>query len=77
MPSDLSELYNDGLVPPPDLSTDIPSLRQPTNRLTPEQMVQSRNQLVVAVIVLIALVCLLLVVGGVLFAWTILTRLVL
>jgi hypothetical protein len=37
MTSDLSERYNDGIVPPPDLPNDIPRLRQPGRQATPSQ----------------------------------------
>jgi hypothetical protein len=62
MAPDLPERYNDGIVPPPDLSADVLPLRQPTTRLTPEQVMRARGQLVVAIIALVALVlaCLLL-----------------
>ncbi len=60
MSSDLSERYNEGIVPLPALSADIPSLRPPTNQPTPEQVAQARTRLTAAIVALVAisLVCL-------------------
>lgn len=70
MDSDLSERYNDGLVPPPELSADVPPLCRPTSRLSPEQVRRTRGQLVVAIIALVTLVlaCLLLA-GCAIYVW--------
>ena len=65
MSSDLSERYNDGIVQAPDLSADVPPLRRPGSRPVPEQVARARDQLWIAVVVLVvlALSCCLLMAG--------------
>jgi hypothetical protein len=73
MASDLSERYNDGIVQAPDLSADVPPLRRPASRLTPEQVARAQGQLAVAIIALVVLVlACLLVAGCVIYAWLVL-----
>ncbi len=37
MSSDLADRYNEGIVPPPDLPEDVPSLRRPGSQSTQDQ----------------------------------------
>jgi hypothetical protein len=48
MATDLSDRYNEGIVPPPPLPTRFPNLRSPTHRPTPEESLAARAQLGVA-----------------------------
>jgi hypothetical protein len=75
MSPNLSERYNDGVVPRPDLSADVPPLHRPTHRLTLEQETHARSQMVVAIIVLLVLIlaCLFLAVWLVPLVWTVYT----
>jgi hypothetical protein len=55
MATDLSDRYNEGIVPAPNLPSDFPSLRAPTHRPTPEQVTAAHRQLGKALVILLLL----------------------
>lgn len=67
MSSELSKRYNEGLVPAPDLSNEVPPLRQPDRHPSSEEIAQSRERLVLIVGILVVLggLCLALTVAAV------------
>lgn len=67
MSSDLTERYNEGIVPPPDLSEDVPQLRRPSEQAASGQGLQSPVLWIVAIIVVLFLVCLVVAGGTLLF----------
>jgi hypothetical protein len=70
MAPDLSDRYNDGIVPQPSLSIDIPRLPRPAHRPTPAQVAQARIQFWLAIITLVALGLIsLLLIGWGLYTW--------
>jgi hypothetical protein len=54
---DLSERYNDGLVPPPELADEPARLQRPAWQPTPAQIEAARKQLGVSVAILVLLIC--------------------
>lgn len=62
MEPDLSQDFNYGIVPPPDLEWDAPRLQKPAWQPTPEQAGTARKQVlwVFAGLALVAVVCLVL-----------------
>ena len=57
MESDLSERYNDGLVPPPDLAGEPARLQRPSWQPTPAQVEAARRLLARNLIILTLLLC--------------------
>ena len=66
---DLSERYNDGLVPAPQLSDDAPRLQRPAWQPTSAQVAQARARLGGSVMVLALLLCVCLFVFALALGW--------
>ena len=69
MNSDLSERYNDGLVPQPELGGEPARLQRPPWQPTPAQVEDARKGLWVSLAVLALLVCACLVIFALLNRW--------
>ena len=69
MDNDLSERYNDGLVPAPQLSAELARLQRPAWQPTPEQLQAARGRLVRSLAVIALLVCACLVVFALAWGW--------
>ncbi len=69
MESGLSERYNDGLVPPPELAEEPDRLQRPTWQPTPAQVEAARKGLWVSLAILALLVCACLVIFALLLGW--------
>jgi hypothetical protein len=67
MSSELSERYNESLVPAPDLSNQVPPLRQPARHPSSEKIPQSQERLalIVGILAVLGVLCLLLTVAAV------------
>ena len=69
MESDLSERYNDGLVPPPELAGEPGRLQRPAWQPTPAQVEAARKQLGRNVAILALIICACLVVSALALGW--------
>jgi hypothetical protein len=67
---DLSERYNDGLVPPPELAGEPPRLQRPAWQPTPAQVEAARKRLGLNIAILTFLTCLCLAVLAASFGWS-------
>jgi hypothetical protein len=66
---DFSERYNDGLVPPPDLTGESPRLQRPAWQPTPAQVEAARGRLWLSLSILAMLICACLVVVALILGW--------
>lgn len=69
MEPDLSERYNDGLVPPPELTGESPRLQRPAWQPTPAQVEAARGRLGLSLAVLAVLICACLVILALALGW--------
>lgn len=69
MEPDLSERYNAGLVPPPELAGELPRLQRPAWQPTPFQVEAARQRLGLSLAVLAFLVCACLVLVALALGW--------
>ena len=67
--TDLSERYNDGLVPAPQLSGESARLQRPAWQPTPEHIQVARGRLIWSLAVLALLVCACLVMVALAWGW--------
>lgn len=67
MTDNLADRYNEGIVPAPTLSADIPRLKPPRSRPTPEQIAAAQRQSGLAIIILVVLFLFLLLICVALF----------
>jgi hypothetical protein len=66
---DFSERYNEGVVPPPELSVEPGRLQRPAWQPTPAQVEAARKQLNLNLAILALLVCACIVVLALLLGW--------
>jgi hypothetical protein len=66
---DLSERYNDGLVPPPELTAEPARLQRPAWQPTPAQVEAARKRLGLSLAILTLLICACIVVFALVLGW--------
>ncbi len=73
MDINLTDRFNEGVVPEPKMSADIPKLSAPSHRPTPEQIADARSRLgqaiIIAGILMLFLMVIILLFGVGLYVW--------